>query len=168
MLVPAIELFTDTVDDTRAAGEALAPLLEPGDVVSLTGELGAGKTAFVQGATTGLGITSPVMSPTFVLVRDYEEGRLPVHHADVYRLGTIQDAIDLGLDEMQDEGAVTFVEWGDAVEQLLTQDHLTVELTTADDVSDRRRIRIGSDGDAWARRWPAVERALAAWTGGAS
>ena len=162
-MLPAIEVFTDSVGDTRAVGEALAPLLEPGDVVSLTGELGAGKTAFVQGATRGLGITAAVMSPTFVLVRDYEEGRLPVHHADVYRLGRIQDAIDLGLEEMQDDEGVTFVEWGDAVEQLLTEGHLTVELTTADDTTDRRRVRIGAQGTAWQARWPDLERALAPW-----
>lgn len=162
-MLPAIEVFTDTVNDTRALGEALAPLLEPGDVVSLTGELGAGKTAFVQGATRGLGISAPVMSPTFVLVRDYEEGRLPVHHADVYRLGKIQDAIDLGLEEMQDDEGVTFVEWGDAVEQLLTEGHLTVELTTADDTTDRRRIRVGAQGTTWQVRWPVLERALGPW-----
>lgn len=162
-----IELLCETVEDTRSAGEALAPLLRVGDVVSLTGELGAGKTAFVQGAAHGLGITATVSSPTFVLVRDYEDGRLPMHHVDVYRLGTIQDAIDLGFEEMIDGDGVTFVEWGDAVEQLLTEGHLTVELETADDETDRRRIRVGADGSAWGSRWSELGSALAAWSVGA-
>ena len=106
--------------DTRAVGAALAELLAPGDVVALTGELGAGKTTFVQGAAAALGVTDPVSSPTFVLIRNHE-GRAPVAHVDVYRLERIQEVLDLGFDELLDGGSVVFVEWGDAIEALFPE-----------------------------------------------
>ncbi len=156
-----IDLRSPTVEDTRAIGEALAPSLQPGDVVSLVGELGAGKTAFVQGAARGLGVQTPVASPTFVLVRDYD-GRLPVHHVDVYRMGRLQDVIDLGFEEMIDEDAVTFVEWGSAVEALFADEYLEVRLTT-DDGTDERHIVLTATGDGWHGRWTDLSRALAPW-----
>jgi len=159
---PRIDLRSPTVDDTRAIGEALAPLLRPGELVSLTGELGAGKTAFVQGAARGLGVQTQVASPTFVLVRDYD-GRIPVHHVDVYRLGSLQEVIDLGFEEMIDEDAVTFVEWGSAVEALFADHYLEVELVASGD-SDERRITLTATGDGWRDRWPDVERALESWS----
>ncbi|MEX0990818.1 MAG: tRNA (adenosine(37)-N6)-threonylcarbamoyltransferase complex ATPase subunit type 1 TsaE [Actinomycetota bacterium] len=160
---PPIALRSPAVDDTRDIGEALAPFLRPGDVVSLVGELGAGKTAFVQGAARGLGVETQVASPTFVLVRDYE-GRLPVHHVDVYRLGTLQEVIDLGFEEMIDEDAVTFVEWGSAVEALFADRYLEIHLTGAED-SDERRITLTTIGDGWGGdRWPDLARALVPWS----
>src|SRR5207245_3224004 len=113
----SIELVSASAEQTRRLGEAVASVLRPGDVVALAGDLGAGKTTFVQGAAAALGVTQPVVSPTFTLVREYQ-GRVPVHHVDVYRLDRINDVLDLGFDEMI-EGGVTFVEWGDAVEALL-------------------------------------------------
>jgi len=107
-----IDIRTVTADDTRAAGHALAPLLRPGDALALTGELGAGKTTFVQGLAAGLGFAGHVVSPTFTLVREYE-GRMRIHHVDVYRLERVQDVLDLGLDEAIAEGGVVLVEWGD-------------------------------------------------------
>src|SRR5262245_60241031 len=122
-----MEVTAADVGATRAAGAAIAPLLQEGDVVSLVGALGAGKTAFVQGACAGLEVTTTVSSPTFVLVRDYD-GRLPIHHVDVYRLGNLQQVIDLGFEELMDGDGVTFVEWGDAVESLYTDSYLRVTL----------------------------------------
>jgi len=81
----ALDLATNSAEGTRAVAEAIGTLLEPGDVVSLTGDLGAGKTAFVQGAARALGVAEPVLSPTFTLVREYE-GTTRVYHLDVYRL----------------------------------------------------------------------------------
>jgi tRNA threonylcarbamoyladenosine biosynthesis protein TsaE len=124
--VPELRLPTATPERTRALGAIVADHLRPGDVVALSGELGAGKTCFVQGAAAALGVEEPVTSPTFVLVRIHE-GRLPVVHCDVYRLGSLQDVLELG-DEVLAPDVVTFIEWGDAVAPLLPPDHLEVEL----------------------------------------
>ena len=153
------ELRTETPDDTRAVGGAVASLLVPGDAVALTGELGAGKTTFVQGAARALGVTSAVASPTFTLIREYR-GRIPVAHVDVYRLQRLQDVVDLGLEEMIDEGDVLFVEWGDVVEGLLTESHLRIELTTVDPRTEGRRIVVEAFGPAWSTRWEHLEHAI--------
>ena len=103
---------TSTADETAAAGERLAAELGPGDVVALTGALGAGKTCFTQGLARGLGVTGRAVSPTFVLVNEYR-GRLPVHHVDAYRVDSLTELLDLGLDEMFAGDGVTVIEWAD-------------------------------------------------------
>lgn len=147
--------------DTRAIGAELAVFLEGGDVIALTGELGAGKTTFTQGVARGLGFDGAVVSPTFTLVREYRGGRLPVIHADVYRLDRVQDVLDLGLDEIAEDG-VLLVEWGDAVEGLLPPAHLIVELTVPGD-GEERAVGVVGNGDPWAPRWERLERALEPW-----
>ncbi len=158
---PRTVLEAPTAEDTRAIGAALAELLQPGDALALTGELGAGKTTLVQGLARGLGFTGPVVSPTFTLVREYP-GRLRVYHVDVYRLDRVQDVIDLGLEEMIDGDGVLVVEWGDAVEQLLPPEHLLVELT-APGPDERRRIELAGVGPSWAARWERIEQVLEPW-----
>jgi tRNA threonylcarbamoyladenosine biosynthesis protein TsaE len=155
------EIRTATADDTRAAGRALAPLLRPGDALALTGELGAGKTTFVQGVSAGLGFEGHVVSPTFTLVREYQ-GRLRIHHVDVYRLERVQDVLDLGLDEATAEGGVLLVEWGDAVEGLLPPEHLVVTLATAGE-DEARAIVFEGIGASWRLRWEQLEGALEPW-----
>ena len=147
-------LRTATADDTRGVGAAIAPLLRISDVVVLTGELGAGKTTLVRGIATGLGAAEHVASPTFTLVREYVTGRLPVAHVDVFRLDRVQDVVDLALDELEGGACVLIVEWGDAVEELLPDDRLRVELTTEDPAgeTDARRITITSAGVSWLER----------------
>jgi tRNA threonylcarbamoyladenosine biosynthesis protein TsaE len=159
-----VELVTGTTDDTRAVGSAIAELLRPGDAVALTGDLGAGKTTFVQGVARGLGSDAHVVSPTFTLVREYD-ARVRVYHVDVYRLDRVQDVLDLGLDEVAASGGVLLVEWGDAVEGLLPEDHLLVELTVPDDAPDpeRRRIVVRGVGAGWQARWERLERILEPW-----
>jgi tRNA threonylcarbamoyladenosine biosynthesis protein TsaE len=159
-----VELWAETADDTRAVGEALAELLRPRDAVILTGELGAGKTTLVQGIAHGLGVTDRVVSPTFTLVREYH-GRLEVAHVDVYRLERIQDVLDLGLEELGDGEAVLLVEWGDAVEEILPADHLTIELAGRKD-GEARRLAFTPDGQTWVERWERLEGALAPWSAG--
>jgi tRNA threonylcarbamoyladenosine biosynthesis protein TsaE len=147
-------LRTATADDTRGVGSAIAPLLRIGDVLVLTGELGAGKTTLVGGIASGLGAAEHVASPTFTLVREYVTGRLPVAHVDVFRLDRVQDVVDLALDELEGGACVLIVEWGDAVEELLPDDRLRVELTTEDPTgeTDVRRITITSAGASWLER----------------
>ena len=156
----SIDLVTRAPDETRSAAAALAALLAPGDVVNLTGELGAGKTAFVQGAAKALGVEGPVVSPTFVLVREYR-GQMPIYHVDVYRLDRLQEVHDLGFEDLLDPAGVVFVEWGDAVESLLPDSHLRIELETAD--GDTRRLRVSARGPAWADRWERLENVLQPW-----
>jgi tRNA threonylcarbamoyladenosine biosynthesis protein TsaE len=159
-----LRLLTASADDTRAVGRAVAGLLRPGDLVSLTGDLGAGKTTLVQGACRGLGVSEPVVSPTFTLVRQYR-GVHPVHHMDVYRLERLQDVIDLGFDEMLDDGGILFVEWGDAIDSLMPDGYLTIELTLPEE-GDTRRVRVTGHGPAWGERWERLDHVTSAWREG--
>ncbi|MGH7323621.1 MAG: tRNA (adenosine(37)-N6)-threonylcarbamoyltransferase complex ATPase subunit type 1 TsaE [Candidatus Rokuibacteriota bacterium] len=111
-------LVTHSAEETEAAGEQLGRKLGAGDVVGLTGELGTGKTSFIRGLARGLGVGTPATSPTFVLVNEYQ-GRVPVHHVDVYRTESLTEVMDLGLPELFDEGGVTLVEWADKLGPLL-------------------------------------------------
>jgi tRNA threonylcarbamoyladenosine biosynthesis protein TsaE len=161
-------LRSATEEDTRAIGRALGAAYRAGDTTILTGELGAGKTTLVRGIAEGLGSQDPVASPTFTLIREYGGGRLDVVHADVYRLDRLQDVVDLGLDELRDTGrAILLVEWGDAVSELLPDDHLRVELAEADLGEDARRIVLSATGASWVERWERLEHALAAWVASA-
>ena len=156
---------TTSVDQTRELAGALASLARSGDVVVLAGDLGAGKTAFVQGFGRGLGVTDRITSPTFTLVHVYE-GRLPVHHLDVYRLEQLSEALDLGLPEMLDEGGVVLIEWGDAILPVLPQDYLEVRLTFGAD-DDDRHLAFRPVGPAWAPRADALAGVISPWARGA-
>ena len=160
-----MEVCSRSAAETRALGVRLARVLVRGDVVVLSGDLGAGKTVLAKGIAEGLGVTEPVVSPTFTIVREYE-GDVPLQHLDVYRLDHMQEVIDLGLDEILDGHAVTLVEWGEAVGALLPPDRLEVTLSLAppeeaDD--DTRLIELHGSGPSWIDR----DRALAAAVGGA-
>lgn len=133
--------------DTRAVGRRLASLLRRGDVVLLSGELGAGKTVFASGIAEGLGVEGPVVSPSFVLVRSYR-GLMPMTHADLYRIGSSGEIADLDLGSEAADG-VLVVEWGDVSEQSFTDDHLMVRITAGD--GGVRTIRLEPHG-AWKGR----------------
>ena len=155
---------TSSVDATRDVGEAISSLARPGDVIVLAGDLGAGKTAFVQGFGRGLGVTGRITSPTFTLVHVYE-GRLPIHHLDVYRLEQLSEALDLGLPEILDEGGVVLVEWGDAILPVLPHDLLEVRLTFGPG-DDDRHIAFRAVGAGWAPRTDALAGVLSPWRTG--
>jgi tRNA threonylcarbamoyladenosine biosynthesis protein TsaE len=157
-----LELVAATAEDTRAIGGALASLLRRGDAVALTGELGAGKTTLVHGVARALGYEGAVASPTFTLVREYRTPELTILHADVYRLDRMQEVVDLSLQEMLDDDGVLLVEWGDAVEALLPEDHLVVELTVPGD-GDERAVSIRPVGARWAGRMERLEQAVEPW-----
>jgi tRNA threonylcarbamoyladenosine biosynthesis protein TsaE len=143
-----IEVICQTEDDTRAFAARLASFLRPGDTVVLAGGLGAGKTLFTGGLATGLGVEEAVVSPSFVLVRRYDSGFMPVIHIDVYRLGSLNEFDDLDVFEMSRDG-VLVIEWGDAVDPALPEDHLRVEFTVQDD--ETRVLRLVPSGD-WVGR----------------
>ena len=121
-------LTAATPEQTATAGEALGRTLGPGDVVALYGELGAGKTCFLQGLARGLGVTGDVTSPTFVLVNQYR-GRLPIYHLDAYRTGSLTELVDLGLEEMLHGDGVTVIEWADKLLPLLPARTIHVHLS---------------------------------------
>jgi tRNA threonylcarbamoyladenosine biosynthesis protein TsaE len=154
---------TTSVDQTRELAASLAALARPGDVLVLAGDLGAGKTAFVQGFGRGLGVQDRITSPTFTLVHVYDEGRLPIHHLDVYRLDQLSEALDLGLAEMLDEGGVVVVEWGDVITPVLPHDLLEVRLTFGAG-DDDRVLAFRPVGTRWAARQELLESALAPWS----
>ena len=123
-----MKVVTRSVEETRALGEQLGrDVLVPGDVVVLSGELGAGKTALAQGVGRGLGVDGPVVSPTFTLVREYQ-GRHPLCHVDLYRLEWVQELHELGIEEHLDD-SVTLIEWGEMAASALPSDRLEVRLT---------------------------------------
>src|SRR3989442_8857855 len=124
------KLTTTSPEATDAAGERLGATLGAGDVVALTGELGAGKTVFVQGLVRALGGTSGATSPTFVLVNEYR-GRLSVHHVDAYRTSTLTELLDLGLEELIDRGGVTVIEWAERLEPLVPARDVPVHIPGA-------------------------------------
>jgi tRNA threonylcarbamoyladenosine biosynthesis protein TsaE len=137
-------LATTSPEETDAAGQRLGATLEAGDVVALSGELGAGKTVFVQGLVRALGVTTGATSPTFVLVNEYR-GRLPVHHVDAYRTASLAELLDLGLEEMMDGDGVTVIEWAERLEPLLPARAVRVRIAGVGDesraitIDDRRR-----------------------------
>jgi tRNA threonylcarbamoyladenosine biosynthesis protein TsaE len=158
-----MKLRTDTPGQTLAVAAALGELLVAGDVILLVGDLGAGKTAFVQGLARGLGVEEPVTSPTFTIVQEYD-GRLPLTHVDVYRLDRVQDLYDLGLEERGDRG-VTVVEWGDLVEQVVPAEHLVVRIEPG--AADTERVlELSCYGSRWRGRRAAIERAVSEQAGG--
>src|SRR6059058_3660211 len=110
-------LVTSSAQETDATGERLGATLGAGDVVALSGELGAGKTVFVQGLVRALGVTTGATSPTFVIVNEYR-GRLPVHHVDAYRTESLAELMDVGLLELMGGDGVTLLEWADRAELL--------------------------------------------------
>lgn len=117
---------------TERAGRALAALLAPGDVIGLEGDLGAGKTALVQGVARGLGAPAAT-SPTFTIVNEYRGGRLPVFHADLYRIERARDLDEIGLDEtIRRAEGVTFIEWIDRFPEVLPGDHMIVTLRVSE------------------------------------
>ena len=164
MTGPATTLVARTISvgETRDLAAAVAGLAEPGDLVLLAGDLGAGKTAFAQGFGAGLGVTEPITSPTFTLAQQYD-GRMVVHHLDVYRLEQLAEVADLGLSELLDDGGVVLIEWGDAILPVLPNDYLEVRLTFGDG-DDDRRLALRSVGTAWARRQVSLMHAIAPWS----
>lgn len=155
-----IRCRSSSPEETKTIAARVATTLRPGDVVALSGDLGAGKTCFVQGAAAALGVREHVTSPTFVLVREYA-GAYPILHLDVYRLGNLQELTDLGFEEFLDPSSVIFIEWGDAVGPLLPDE--LVEVVIRAESEDVRTIDLHARGAMWNRRLAGVADAVAAW-----
>jgi tRNA threonylcarbamoyladenosine biosynthesis protein TsaE len=168
----AIVATTTGAEETRGLAAAIARLCEPGDVLLLAGELGSGKTTFAQGFGRGLGVSEPITSPTFALVRQYRLGGdtpagdslRTLLHADVYRLDHLAEIADLGLGELVEDGAVALVEWGDVAEPVLGNGALSLRLDPGPgEPDDRRMVTVLWAGPRWADRWERLSEVVAPW-----
>lgn len=159
-----IHLRTDSPTATRDLAAAVAELVRGGDLIVLAGDLGAGKTAFTQGLGAALGIDEPITSPTFTLARQYEGGRLRLHHLDAYRFDALAEVLDVGLAELLDDAeAVTVIEWGDAILAALPRDLLEIRLQLGEG-DDDREIQLRLVGSSWSARRRALTTALDPWS----
>ena len=141
-----MEYITNGEEETQELGRRLGERLGPGAVVAFTGDLGAGKTAFTRGLAQGLGIQERVTSPTFTIVNEYEGGRLPLFHFDMYRLASSEELFDIGWEDYLVRGGVCAVEWSENVADALEDDTVRVEIRRGDG-DDQRRIRVTNAPD---------------------
>ena len=156
-----LRVATSSPEETADLAAAVADLAQPSDLLLLTGDLGAGKTAFCQGFGRGLGIDAQITSPTLTLVRSYT-GRLDLYHLDVYRLEQMEEVLDLGLSELLDDGSVTVIEWGDVIAPMLPQDYLEVRMRIGEG-DDDRVIELEPVGRRWSARMRALTSSLEPW-----
>ncbi len=140
------EFLSSSPEATFEYGRALGGLLQPGDVIALHGDLGAGKTCFVQGVSMGAGVRdrSQITSPTFTLIQEYQ-GRLPIYHFDAYRLHREEDLYELGFEEYFYGEGITLIEWAERIPSLLPDEHLAIYLRIEPDVT--RRICLTAVGE---------------------
>jgi tRNA threonylcarbamoyladenosine biosynthesis protein TsaE len=134
---------TRSPEETYELGRKIGLQARPGQVYTLTGDLGVGKTVFTQGVAAGLGITEPVSSPTFTIVQIYEEGRLPFYHFDVYRIGDIEEMEEIGYDDYFFGKGICLIEWAELIEEILPDDRISI--TIEKDLAqgfDYRRITV--------------------------
>ncbi len=157
-----IRCETSGVEGTRGIAAAVAALVQDGDLITLSGGLGAGKTTFAQGLAGALGVTDRVTSPTFTLANRYH-GRLVVNHLDVYRVNGAAESRDLGIDELLDDG-VTLIEWADVIMAALPPDRLDVRFGFGEGDDDRRlEFEFEFGGGQWSGRASALMATLEPW-----
>ncbi len=143
-----LQIETYSATETYQFGEKLGKLVKPGDVFSLIGDLGVGKTVFTQGFAKGLRIEESINSPTFTIVQVYEEGRLPLYHFDVYRIGDIEEMDEIGYEDYFYGKGVCLIEWANLIKDLLP--HNIIEITIEKDLEkgfDYRKIKVDNMGD---------------------
>ena len=119
---------TRNSDETFTLGETLGLVAKPGQVYTLTGDLGVGKTVFTQGFAKGLGITEPISSPTFTIVQIYEEGRMPFYHFDVYRIGDIEEMDEVGFEDYIYGEGISMIEWANLIEEILPEKRIEITI----------------------------------------
>ena len=141
-----MEYVSNSPAETEDLGAALAERLKPGTVVAFSGDLGAGKTAFVRGMARGLGISERVTSPTFTIVNEYEGGRLPLFHFDMYRLGSSDELFDIGWEDYLVRGGVCAVEWSENVSDAMEGDCIRVDIRRG--AHDNQRLITIEGGDS--------------------
>ena len=134
---------TRSPEETYALGEKIGKAAQPGQIYTLTGDLGVGKTVFTQGVAAGLGITEPVSSPTFTIVQVYEDGRLPFYHFDVYRIGDVEEMDEIGYEDYVYGEGVSLIEWANLIEEILPEHFTEIKIEkNLEKGFDYRRIEI--------------------------
>lgn len=123
-----MEWITSSPEETFALGERLGRMAKPGQVYGLDGDLGTGKTVFTQGFAKGLGIEEPVSSPTFTIIQQYDDGRLPLYHFDVYRIGDASEMDEIGYEDCFYGEGVSLVEWASLIEEILPEDVIRIRI----------------------------------------
>lgn len=119
---------TRNASETFETGKKIGERAKPGQIYTLTGDLGVGKTVFTQGVAAGLGITEAVSSPTFTILQEYESGRLPFYHFDVYRIGDIEEMEEIGYDDYFFGSGICLIEWANLIEEILPEGHIAVTI----------------------------------------
>lgn len=135
---------TNSAEETFALGKALGEKAFPGQIYTLDGDLGTGKTVFTQGVAAGLGITEAISSPTFTIIQEYDTGRLPLYHFDVYRIGDIEEMEEIGYDDYFFGEGICLIEWADLIREILPEN--VIRITIEKDLEkgfDYRKITIG-------------------------
>lgn len=117
---------TRSPEETYALGQKIGKEAKAGQVYTLTGDLGVGKTVFTQGVASGLGITEPVNSPTFTIVQVYEDGKMPFYHFDVYRIGDVEEMEEIGYDDYFFGEGICLIEWAELIEEILPEDRISI------------------------------------------
>ncbi len=143
-----IKIITKTPQELEYLGSRMAQLVQPGDFIALDGDLGAGKTLLTQGMAKGLEVSEEIVSPTFTIIHEYETGRLPLYHMDVYRLKQPEEMYDLGYEEYFYGEGVTVVEWAQIIEPLLPDEYLAMEIVV---VPEGRELRFVPHGARYER-----------------
>lgn len=147
-----IIIYSKSVRDTNKLAELIANVVQAGEVICLTGDLGAGKTTFSQAFAKKLGISRPVSSPTFTIIKEYQEGRLPLYHFDLYRLGDAALDEDLGFEDYIAGDGVAVIEWAGFIEDILPDDKLEIEFKNMTTTLDSREIVIKYKDTVWGTR----------------
>ena len=144
----AIEFDSETPKDTYEFGKKLAKDAKPGQVYTLNGDLGAGKTVFAKGFAAGLGIEDTVSSPTFTILQVYDKGKYPLYHFDVYRIADSSEMDEIGFDEYVFSDGISLIEWADNIEDILPARYIRVDITRdLDKGFDHRHILVESEGE---------------------
>ncbi len=139
---------TNSPRETKELGKKMAERAKPGDVFTLVGDLGVGKTVFTQGIAEGLGIDEPVNSPTFTIVQEYESGRMPFYHFDVYRIGDPEEMDEIGFDDYIYGDGLCLIEWADLIEEILPEKRVAIRIEKdLEKGFDYRRITIQEEVD---------------------
>ncbi len=139
---------THDPEETFEVGRKIGMNVKPGQIYTLTGDLGVGKTVFTQGVAAGLGITEPVNSPTFTIIQEYEDGRLPFYHFDVYRIGDLEEMEEIGYDDYFFGQGICLIEWAELIEEILPEKR--IEVTIEKDLEkgfEYRKITIEERGE---------------------